>query len=58
MEPWSRHKDLRYDPDNLITLCDECHKAYHNEYHARQANSENFIEWFRTRKGKYERDRG
>lgn len=30
--PFSKHVDLRYDVNNLITLCYTCHKSYHAKY--------------------------
>lgn len=53
MEPWTTNAELRYDPDNLITLCTRCHKAYHKQFPAKIANTENFIAWFRQQKEKH-----
>ena len=30
--PFSKHVDLRYDINNLITLCKTCHMSYHSKY--------------------------
>jgi 5-methylcytosine-specific restriction endonuclease McrA len=30
--PYAEFPDLRYNIDNLITLCYDCHKKYHKEY--------------------------
>ena len=30
-KPWSKFPQLRYDPENGITLCEKCHKAYHKK---------------------------
>lgn len=30
--PFSKYVELRYDVNNLITLCYECHKKYHSTY--------------------------
>lgn len=31
VKSWAEHKDLRSDPDNLITVCDECHYWIHSK---------------------------
>lgn len=55
MEPWSKNKERRNEPDNLVTICRTCHDDYHRIYPARIANSENFITWFRERRLRFER---
>lgn len=30
--PYHKYKDLRYDINNLITLCKSCHVSYHSKY--------------------------
>jgi hypothetical protein len=30
--PFSKHVELRYDLNNLITLCYDCHTTYHSKY--------------------------
>jgi 5-methylcytosine-specific restriction endonuclease McrA len=30
--PFHKYKDLRYDINNLITLCKSCHVSYHSKY--------------------------
>lgn len=52
MEPWSKNPTLRFDPDNMVTLCKSCHQSYHHEFSARRANSTNFVLWFRQQKEK------
>ena len=56
MEPWSKNKELRYDLDNIVTLCDRCHRLYHRQYPAKIANTENFIAWFRQQKLSLKKD--
>jgi hypothetical protein len=29
VKPWAGHPDLRFDPDNILTLCAACHRAEH-----------------------------
>ena len=31
VKPWATHPELRLDPDNLIVLCADCHRARHRE---------------------------
>jgi 5-methylcytosine-specific restriction endonuclease McrA len=50
MEPWSKNPTLRFDRDNMVTLCDGCHKKFHRRFPAEIANSTNFVEWFKARK--------
>lgn len=32
VESWKFHPDLRYDINNLITLCKRCHKDFHSKF--------------------------
>ena len=32
LQPWAAHRDLRYNPANLVTLCKECHYQFHQLY--------------------------
>jgi len=45
----SKSTRLRYEPDNLIPLCNSCHLALHmNEsYHASRIVEKRGLEWFR-----------
>jgi hypothetical protein len=52
LEPWSKNPALRFDPDNMVTLCNSCHMTYHRDFPAKTANSANFVSWFRQRKAK------
>jgi hypothetical protein len=39
---YSKHKELRHDPSNGITLCEGCHKDYHSAYGWDNATAEKF----------------
>lgn len=39
---YSKHKELRHDPSNGITLCEVCHKDYHSAYGWKNATAEKF----------------
>lgn len=39
---YSKHKALRYDPNNGATLCEDCHKNYHTTYGWKNATQEKF----------------
>lgn len=32
IENWKDHPDKRYNLDNLVTLCEKCHKQFHSKY--------------------------
>ena len=42
---YSEHKDLRIDVNNGITLCNKCHKEFHNKYGNKKNNKEQLIEF-------------
>lgn len=31
VRPWASHPNLRFDPDNIVTLCADCHRAEHRK---------------------------
>ena len=39
---YAEHKDLRTDIDNLVSLCEECHKRYHKQYGYTNNNYKDF----------------
>lgn len=43
--PWSKFEELRYDIDNLVTMCTECHKKYHNTYKIKEINHKSLEEF-------------
>jgi len=43
--PWSKSRELRFEPTNLITLCDKCHRRYHKQTPLADANREQFDAW-------------
>ena len=30
--PWNSHIELRYSPNNMVTLCQECHRKFHKTF--------------------------
>jgi len=48
---WKDNPDDRYDVENGITLCDECHYKFHSEYGKRD-NTKSQIESFINKQGK------
>lgn len=45
---WKENEDLRYDIDNGITLCTECHKKFHKKYGKTTANRDDILEFIKT----------
>lgn len=43
------HKELRYDVDNGVTLCKECHLDFHRKYGNKDNTKEQFEEFIKTR---------
>lgn len=43
-----KYKDLRYDVNNGITLCEDCHKDFHKRFGYRENNLEQLILWLKT----------
>ena len=39
---YAEYKDLRTDIDNLVTLCEDCHKRYHKQYGYTNNNYKDF----------------
>lgn len=42
---WSSNIDMRYDINNGITLCEDCHKAFHSCYGIKNNNAEQLNEF-------------
>ena len=53
LNSWKFFPDQRFDIDNLITLCNDCHRAFHKEYGNGQ-KSPNTLEQFSNFKNKKE----
>ena len=43
--PWSENKDLRFNPDNGITLCIKCHKKLHTKCGQKKIDMDKQINW-------------
>lgn len=56
MRPWGKDRSARYDPDNLVTLCVDCHKAFHHECKFKDADEHSFVAWFRQKKLSFKKD--
>lgn len=44
---WSQYKDLRYDLDNGVCLCEKCHISFHTTYGFKDFTPKDFIEYLR-----------
>lgn len=44
---WSEHAELRYDPDNGVTMCEDCHKSI---YGVEEQFIDRFVDYVRKRK--------
>ncbi len=45
INPYHKNKELRYDVNNGITLCKECHIEYHSKYKKSNCNKETLKEF-------------
>jgi len=50
IEAWNHARELRFDVNNGITLCEECHNDFHDTYGRGYNTREQFDEWLRERK--------
>lgn len=48
---YDKYKTMRYEKLNGVTLCEECHKDFHNEYGYGNNTMNEWIEWFVERVG-------
>lgn len=44
--PWKANGELRYDPNNLATLCQACHVQFHYLY-GRDADLDDFEDYLK-----------
>ncbi|WP_373561663.1 HNH endonuclease [Bacillus sp. AFS073361] len=42
---WNRYPNLRFDVNNGITLCKDCHKDFHKHYGYGDNTEEQFVTW-------------
>lgn len=57
IKSWSKHKELRYDFNNGVALCKECHapqeiNSFHNIYGTRSFTDIDFYNFYKERTGK------
>jgi hypothetical protein len=47
LDGWAKHPERRFDPDNGITLCHDCHWRFHREASHKNATREMFEQWIK-----------
>lgn len=47
IEAYSKNMELRTDVSNGITLCEDCHKQYHEDFYRNDATEGTFLEYMR-----------
>lgn len=52
LDGYDLHVEKRTDPDNGVTLCEECHKDFHKIYGLGKNTKQQFEEYVRTRRTK------
>lgn len=50
IQSYSKHIGLRYDVNNGVTLCEDCHKEYHKIYGWKNSNCEKYALFIANRK--------
>lgn len=50
LDGFDKHKDKRFELDNLVTLCGDCHKEFHHEFGYGSNTREQFENYFKNKK--------
>jgi 5-methylcytosine-specific restriction endonuclease McrA len=48
-DSWDEHKEKRFDVDNGVTLCEPCHKAFHDSWGYGGNTRKQFDEWITSK---------
>ena len=46
LDGYAKHVEWRIDPNNAVTLCEDCHKRFHREYGNHNNTRQQFENWY------------